>query len=135
MPIAAAARRTLLRPRGSEEGRRTAIRPETWPWRDGKERLACLSCHHIDDPLGHHDHLLGRLAIECPFYCIEGQNGSLNLGLCCISGDCDIAALLTVDLDRKCDHVLDQQIRLELRPRLGSDKGFMPERGPAFLRQ
>src|SRR5262249_12932883 len=77
-----------------------------------------LSCHHIDDPLRHHDHLFGRLAIERPFYRIEGQDGRFDLGTASISGDCDIAALLTIDLDRKCDRVLDQKIRLQLRPSL-----------------
>src|SRR6516165_3344554 len=76
-----------------------------------------LSCHHIDDPLRHHDHLFGRFAIKRPFYRIEGQNGGLDLGIGSISSDCDIAALPTIDLDRKCDRVLDQKVRLEPRPR------------------
>jgi hypothetical protein len=68
--------------------------------------------------LRYHDHFLGRLPIERPFYRIERQDGGLDLGFGCISGDCDIAALLTIDLDRKCDRAFDQQIRLELRPSL-----------------
>src|SRR5262249_8444596 len=82
------------------------------------ERAVPLSCHHIDDPLRNDDHFLGRLAIERPFYRIEGQNSGLDLGIGSISSDCDIAALPTIDLDRKCDRVLDQKIRLEARPRL-----------------
>src|SRR6516164_1858219 len=82
------------------------------------DRSVPLSCHHIDDPLRHHDHLLRRPAIQRPFYRIKRQNGILDLGIWRISGDCDISALLTIDLDRKCDRVLDQKFSLERRPSL-----------------
>src|SRR5262249_2268157 len=81
-------------------------------------RAVPLSCHHIDDPLRNDDHFLGRPAIERPFYRIERQNSGLDLGIGSIASDCDIAALPTIDLDRKCDRVLDQKIRLELGPSL-----------------
>src|SRR5439155_18297299 len=81
-------------------------------------RTLPLSCHHIDDPLRYHDHLLGRPAIERPFCRIKSQNRRLDLGIGSISSDCDIAALPTIDLDRKCDRVLEQKIRLQPRPRL-----------------
>ena len=44
---------------------------------------------------------LGGLPVKRPFYRIERQNGSLDLGVRRIAGNCDIGALLAVDLDRK----------------------------------
>src|SRR3954447_18761256 len=111
--MAPAAVNTPPRQTGVYAGWRATVRSRVCLVGDRTEGRACLSCHHIDDPLRYHDHLLGRLAIECPFYCIKAQNGSLNLGACRISSDCDIGALLTVDLDRKYDQVLDQQVWLE----------------------
>ncbi len=94
-----------------------------------------MSCHHIDDPLRHHNHLLGRLATERPFYLIEGQNGTLNFGICSIAGNCDFSAFFAVDLHRQRNGIFDQQFRLELRPSLGGDERFAAERSPALLGQ
>src|SRR3954447_16691655 len=72
----------------------SAARPATAKSRAAIRDLA----DNIHDPLRHHDHLADGLAAQRLFYRIERQNGSLNLRIFGILGDCDIAALLAVDL-------------------------------------
>src|SRR4051794_19346539 len=92
-----------------------------------------LSRHDIDDPLRHHDHLLGRLALKRLFYRIERQNGSLNIGVLGLPGDGDVRPLLAVHLHRKRNSVLDQEVALDLWPILHRNQRFLAQRGPAFF--
>ena len=48
-----------------------------------------------------------------------------------ISSDCDIPALLTIDLDRKCDAVLDQEVGLDLSAKALTPRGFCGQARPS----
>src|SRR5664279_3604856 len=49
------------------------------------------SGHHIHDPLRDDDDLFRALAVQGPYYRIEGQNGSLNIGISGAPGHRDVA--------------------------------------------
>src|SRR5262245_60043642 len=93
------------------------------------------SSHDIDDSLRDVDHFLRRLPLQRPFYRIERQNGSLNLGVDSCPGDGQIGTLAAVDLHRQRHGVLYQQIAFDLRPFGVGDQRFVAQCGPAFLAQ
>src|SRR6187455_3133166 len=70
----------------------------------------------IDDPLRHDDDLARRFAVERLLYEVERQRGSFDGTLIRVAGDCQIAALLAVDLHRQRDLAVDDQGGIEIRP-------------------
>ena len=69
------------------------------------------------------------------FYCIKGQNGSLNFRILGSAGHCDLTPFLAVDLNHQRYGVFNQQISFDLGPiRLGNQAGLCKQR-PALLGQ
>src|SRR3954447_12144095 len=89
----------------------------------------------IHDPFGHHDHLADGFAAQRLFYRIKAQNGSLDLGIFSILADCDIAALLAIDLHHQGDLILNQQISFDFGPIGLRNKSRPAQHHPALLRQ
>src|ERR1043166_5475450 len=90
----------------------SAARPATASSRAAMRNLA----DNIHNPLRHHHHLADGFAAQRLFYRIEPQNGSLNLRIFGILRDCDIAALLAVDLHHQGHLVFNQQISFDFGP-------------------
>src|SRR5690242_15478357 len=111
-----------------------AVRPARAATANSRTAILLLA-DHIDDPLGHHDHLPDGLAVQGQFYRIEGQNGTLNFGVLGFARHCDFTALLTVDLDDQGHGVFDQQIAFNLRPIGFRDQPLLAQHHPAFLSQ
>src|SRR4029077_143513 len=91
-----------------------------------------VSDHNIDDPLRDDNDLFRAFALQRPFYSIKGKNVSLNVGLSRIAGHRHIGAFFAVDLYGQGNGTFYQEIRFDLRPFLGGDESFMPQRRPAF---
>jgi len=77
--------------------------------------------------------LFRGLAVQGLFYRIESKNGSLDLRIFRKTWHGDISSLLSVDLDRQSDGVIQKKRRVGCGPRRGRDQRRLAERGPALL--
>ena len=76
-----------------------------------RERPVLLD-NDIHDPLRYDDDLLGMLAGKGDLYGFKRQNGLFDRTLVCVAGDCQIRALLAVDLHRQRDFVLGDEAKV-----------------------
>src|SRR5665647_846760 len=101
-----------------------------------KSRAAMRNlANDIHDPHGNNDHLADGLAVQGMSYRIEGQNGSLNIGILRTPWHGYITPLLAVDLDHQRHRLFNQQIAFDLGPRGLRNQPGLAQYRPALLRQ